>query len=66
MSAEENVAIASRFIAEQDRRKGPPPDELSSSTARGTRSWSSTVRDRRSPRSSSGAECRSLSWTVDG
>ena len=28
MSAEENVAIASRFIAEQDRRKGPPPDEL--------------------------------------
>lgn len=28
MSAEENVAIARRFIAEQDRRKGPPPDEL--------------------------------------
>ncbi|MBI1878029.1 MAG: ester cyclase [Chloroflexi bacterium] len=28
MSAEENVTIARRFIAEQDRRKGPPPDEL--------------------------------------
>ncbi|MBI4504879.1 MAG: ester cyclase [Chloroflexi bacterium] len=28
MSAEENVAIARRFIAEQDRRKGPLPPEL--------------------------------------
>jgi predicted ester cyclase len=28
MSAEENVTIARRFISEQDRRKGPPPDEL--------------------------------------
>jgi predicted ester cyclase len=28
MSAEENIAIARRFIAEQDKRKGPPPDEL--------------------------------------
>lgn len=28
MSAEENVAIACRFIEEQDSRKGPPPDEL--------------------------------------
>jgi len=31
MSAEENVAIARRFIAEQDKRKGPPPDELCAS-----------------------------------
>lgn len=28
MSAKENVAIARRFIKEQDRRKGPPADEL--------------------------------------
>ncbi|MGQ0669153.1 MAG: ester cyclase [Actinomycetota bacterium] len=28
MSAEENITIARRFIAEQDRRKGPPPDEI--------------------------------------
>jgi predicted ester cyclase len=28
MSAKENVTIARRFIAEQDRCKGPPPDEL--------------------------------------
>ena len=28
MSAEENVTIARRFFAEQDRRKGPPADEL--------------------------------------
>lgn len=28
MSAAENVAIARRFFAEQDRRKGPPPEEL--------------------------------------
>ena len=28
MSAEENVTIARRFFAEQDRRKGPPPEDL--------------------------------------
>jgi predicted ester cyclase len=28
MSAEENLSIARRFIEEQDRRKGPPPEEL--------------------------------------
>jgi predicted ester cyclase len=28
MSAEENVTIARRFIEEQDRRKGPPPDDI--------------------------------------
>jgi steroid delta-isomerase-like uncharacterized protein len=28
MSATENITIARRFFAEQDRRKGPPPDEL--------------------------------------
>src|SRR5437867_1836336 len=28
MSAEENVTIARRFFAEQDRRKGPLADEL--------------------------------------
>jgi len=28
MSTEENIAIARRFLEEQDRRKGPPPDEL--------------------------------------
>jgi len=28
MSAEGNVTIARRFIEEQDKRKGPPPEEL--------------------------------------
>lgn len=28
MSAKENIAIARRFIEEQDKRKGPPPEEL--------------------------------------
>ena len=28
MSANENITIARQFFAEQDRRKGPPPDEL--------------------------------------
>lgn len=28
MSAEENITIARRFISEQDRRKGPPPEEI--------------------------------------
>ena len=28
MSREENLRIARRFVEEQDRRKGPPPEEL--------------------------------------